>query len=48
MESAVVSVRRFAGLAEEEGDLVKVRVDPLFRKASGSAEDGTLSRVCLD
>ena len=48
MESAAESVRRFAGAAEDEGDLVKVRVEPLWRTVSASAEDGTLTRVRLD
>ena len=38
--SAAASGRRFVGLAEEEGDLIKVRVKPVWRNASCLAEDG--------
>ncbi|CAE7823707.1 inlA [Symbiodinium necroappetens] len=36
--------RRFAGCAREEGDLVKVRVEPLWQKESQSAEEQASSK----
>ncbi|CAE7702076.1 inlA [Symbiodinium microadriaticum] len=36
--------RRFAGAAEDEGDLVKVRVEPLWRTVSASAEEQESSK----